>query len=203
MVASLLLVVSLTASGPACVGWTATTITGTLNPLDLTGQQINVSFDEIPATTTPFTIEGAAFSGPGVILSLPSELINSPSGSPVLSSQSTPADLIRIDFDEPVKGVGAYLNVAGASTAADLHLELYSGIDLLADLDLSDFTAQTMTFFGASADATVITHAVFRNVAVNRVSFIMDDLIFVVPEPASAAMIASLAAAGLGLLRRR
>lgn len=177
----------------------AAPIMGTTNPLDLKGQSTVVTFSEIPSATTPFKIDGAAFSGQGVILS--SQFLNAPSGSPVLSSQSTPSDVIQIDFDSAVKSVGSYLNAAGQTMTAALHLELYNGDQLLANLDLSDFTSQTTTFFGAYANSRVITRAIFRNAIENRVSFLMDDVTFTVPEPSSASLLTALTT-GIALLHR-
>ena len=171
----------------------ADTVTGTLNPLDLKGQRTVVAFNEIPPANTPFTIGAAAFSGQGVILN--SAFLNAPSGSPVLSSQSNPTDVIQVDFDSPVKSVGAYVNVAGQATVADFHLELYAGNSLLANLDLSDFTSQTTTFFGGFTDSPVITRAIFRNAITNGVSFLLDDVTFTVPEPSSVSLVGAFALA--------
>lgn len=174
-------------------------ITGTLNPLDLKGQTTVVAFNEIAPATTPFAIGIAAFSGQGVILN--SAFLNAPSGSPVLSSQSNPTDVIQVDFASPVKSVGAYVNVAGQTTAADFHVEFYAGSSLLANLDLSDFTSQTTAFIGGVADSPVITRAIFRNAATNGVSFLLDDVTFTVPEPASALLFGAVVF-GLAVQRR-
>jgi hypothetical protein len=199
--AAAFLVLATIAAQPAAA-LTLPAFVGTTNPADLPASSRVITFSEIPAAVTPFTIKGATFNGPGIILA--SSFAGAPSGQPELVTQSNPADKMEIEFPTPVSSVGAFLLVAGALTArADVHLELYDDNVLLADLAMGDYTSADQSFFGAYSNGPTFNRAIYRNVANNRVSFAMDDVRFAVPEPSSVSLVVCIGVCVLHTRTRR
>jgi hypothetical protein len=143
------------------------------------------------AKRDPFAISGVSFTGAGITLT--SGIDVAPSGSPVFSVQS-PTDAVTITFPQNVKAAGAYFIVSGASTNADLMVDVFDNVTLLGTHRLFDSTSATRTFFGASSTQP-FNKLHFRNAALNGVSFLMDDVTYAfVPEPTTLIQVVALGA---------
>jgi len=162
----------------------STPIYATTNPNDIASPTGVVDFSEVPARTfTPFAIAGITFPSPGITLD--TNLVASPSGSPNYSTASTPADYVDIIFDKPALAVGAYFNIVGSLSRADLEVTVFKDTAPIAMYSLTDLTDNGMSFFGVVSDgSTTFTSVRYNNAANNRVSFLMDDVTYtLVPEP--------------------
>lgn len=184
-----------------------------------------LSFDELAAGSTlsnqyaalGVTFSPNAFSGAGgpsgnwatntdmTITSLSGSDIGNPLGTPVLASGNALRSFsgyltedgdasFRVSFTQPMAQVGA--TFAGVDVPADVHLMVYNGSTLLANVTSPVTTGQfALSYSGAGITSIVITPGSYNDwVAVDNISF-------AVPEPGTVAMLA----AGLGvvLTRRR
>jgi hypothetical protein len=167
------------------------TVTPLIDPSGVPTPRSVINFTAMPSAATPFAISGVSFTGAGITLT--SGIDVAPSGSPVFSVQS-PTDAVTITFPQNVKAAGAYFIVSGASTNADLMVDVFDNVTLLGTHRLFDSTSATRTFFGASSTQP-FNKLHFRNAALNGVSFLMDDVTYAfVPEPTTLIQVVALGA---------
>jgi hypothetical protein len=162
-----------------------------------------VTFSEVPVGThIPFRIGMANFVGLAGSTwdTLATYAPPSPSGPPYLETATLPDDVIDVRFDSPLVAVGTYFDLKGAgSLMAVVRMELYGGADLLATLPANPIPGATGGFVGGIADAPIITRAVLRDLNPSTgVSFRIDDLGMIVPEPTGLALVSAMV-----LARRR
>ena len=156
-----------------------------------------VDFSEVPVgTVIPFEIDELTFSGKS------GSTINgqqfAPSGRPFLSS-SSPMDKISIDFSRPMQAFGFYFRHGSAYLPVEIRVDFY-------EEDTLSFSMRPETsegFFGAVSDSPTLTRAVIQNTENDTVSFLIDDIVYIVPEPAYLCRYGCLALISLGGYSRR